>query len=358
MTCTKKENFKNRVSFKPGTLSIALYPVLYNDEGWYTVKCDSATFCKFHLEALVPSTVTAPIRSNVTLPCYAHTEKQIADDTVDILWKKDDQMVLQVQNGVTTYGSGFTGRVSLSLPHYKDGDLSLNILGVTTSDKGLYRCYHRAKDEHGYPAALTLNVTADQKFYAKKFGENLTLDLFGSDGVRVTFNRHDAEETLVWSVTRSNTTCLSDCNHRVSVKNYFLVLLDLTTSDTGTFTVRDKMGEVIGVNTVTVEGLTQRHHYIAVPVPIGFVLICLILCCCCHGQSHAQQYVCGYNVIQSTVDINPEPLREPASIGLSQQETNPEPDVHLHTPVEETMPETERTTEKQDNTEKYIGEAI
>ncbi len=34
----------------------------------------------------------------------------------------------------------------------------------------------------------------------------------------------------------------------------FLVLRDVSSSDRGTFTVRDKTGEVIGVNTVTVEG--------------------------------------------------------------------------------------------------------
>ncbi|XP_073698978.1 uncharacterized protein [Garra rufa] len=352
-TCTKKENFKNRVSPKPGALSLDLYPVLYNDQGWYTVACDSERVCRFHLEALVPTTVSTPVRSNITLHCYARTEKQIADDNVDILWKKDDKMVIQVQKGVTTYGSGFTGRASLSLPHYKDGDLSLNILGVTPSDKGLYRCYHRAEDMHGYPASVTLNVTAYQKVFEKKFGENLTLDLFGSDSVKVTFNGHDAAETLVCSVSGSN-TCSSDYNHRVSVINGFLVLRDLTLSDTGTFTVRDKMGEVIGVNTVTVEGVTQRHHYIAMSVPVGFILICLFLCWQYHRQTQPLQYRISYNTMQAAVDINPEPSREPACIGLSQQETNPEPDIRPRTPVEETMPETERTIEKQDNTEKYI----
>lgn len=50
--CTEGDNFKNRVSLKPGTLSLALYPVLYNDEGWYLVMCDSVSLCRFHLEAL------------------------------------------------------------------------------------------------------------------------------------------------------------------------------------------------------------------------------------------------------------------------------------------------------------------
>ncbi|KAL0146460.1 hypothetical protein M9458_058235 [Cirrhinus mrigala] len=356
--CTEGNNFKDRVSLKPGALSVALYTVLYNDEGWYIVTCNSTFLCSFHLEALVPTTVSAPVRGNVTLPCYARTEKQMPDDAVNILWKKDDHMVLKVQKGMTTYGLGFTGRALVSLPRYKDGNLSLNIFGVTTSDKGLYRCYHRIEDEHGYPGSVTLNVTAHQKFHAKKFGENLTLDLFGPEGVEVMFTGHNAAETVVWSVTGNNTTCSSDYSHRVSVVNDFLVLRDLTSSDTGTFTVRDKMGDVIGVNTVTVEGVTQRHHYIAMFVPIGFILICLILWCRFHRQPRAWQYLCNYNVIQSAVDINPEPLREPACIGLSQQETNPEPDVCPRTPVEETMPEPERTTEKQDYTEEYIGETI
>ncbi|KAL0202932.1 hypothetical protein M9458_000950, partial [Cirrhinus mrigala] len=72
-------------------------------------------------------------------------------------------------------------------------------------------------------------------------------------GVEVTFTGRNGAETLVCSVTGNNTTCSSDYNHRVAVVNDFLVLRELTSSDTGTFTVRDKMGEVIGVNTVTVE---------------------------------------------------------------------------------------------------------
>lgn len=115
--------------------------------------------CFVSCHSLVPTTVNTPVRSNITLPCYARTEKQIADDSVNILWKKDDKIVLQVQKGITTYGSGFRGRALVSLPRYKDGDLSVDILRVTTSDKGLYQCYYSANDEHGYPGGVTLNVT-------------------------------------------------------------------------------------------------------------------------------------------------------------------------------------------------------
>lgn len=102
--------------------------------------------------------MNATIGQNVTLACYARTEKQITDDAVNILWKKDDQMVLQVKKGITKYGSSFTDRASVSLHQYKDGVISITIFSVTTSDKGLYRCYYSAEEEHGDPGAVTLNV--------------------------------------------------------------------------------------------------------------------------------------------------------------------------------------------------------
>lgn len=51
-TCTEGVSFKNRVSLseKAGKLSLKLYPVLYNDEGWYRVMCNSEFLCRFHLE--------------------------------------------------------------------------------------------------------------------------------------------------------------------------------------------------------------------------------------------------------------------------------------------------------------------
>ncbi|XP_043092460.1 uncharacterized protein si:dkey-22i16.9 [Puntigrus tetrazona] len=348
--CTEGDSFKYRASFKPGALSPTLYPVLYNDEGLYVAYCNAVFLCQFHLKVLVPATVSASVNSNITLHCYARTKKQVADDTVNVLWKKDDQIVFQVKNGITTYGPGFKGRASVSLPHYKDGDLSLNIHGVTTSDQGLFRCYHGDTDEHGYPGAVSLNVIAGQNFYAKT-SDDLHLDLFGSDRVKVTFTSHMAE-ALVCDVTGSYSMCSPDYSNRVSVTKGFLVVHDVTSSDTGTFIVRDETGEVVGVHTVTVEGVPRRRYFIPVSVVSVFAVICvcLIVGWRCHRQSQAQQYRCSYNTIQSGVEI----LREPACIGLSQQETEPEPEVRARTPVEETMPETVRTTEKQDDTEEYI----
>ncbi|XP_058635435.1 uncharacterized protein si:dkey-22i16.9 [Onychostoma macrolepis] len=349
--CTEEFSFKNRVhlsheKIKSGKLSLIISPVLYNDEGWYEAMCGLNLLCKFHLEVFVPTTVNVSVRGNVTLPCYARTEKQISDDAVNILWKKDDQTVLQIQKGITTYGSGFKCRASVSLHHYKDGDLSLNMLGVITSDKGLYRCYHNTDEEHGYPGAVTLNVTAHQKLCVKEFGDNLTLDLFGSDSVTVTFTGSDAKEIQVCSVTGNNTTCSLDYNNRVSVMNYSLVLRGLTSSDGGTFTVKDNMGEVISINTVTVKGVAWNHRcglaLLALP---GLVLFIGLFVWCKYYRNRS------YNTRESAVVIG-SPQRESAYIGLPQQETNPHISGDLEDypdlPVEETMPVI-LTTEKQDN---------
>ncbi|XP_056092829.1 uncharacterized protein si:dkey-22i16.9 [Rhinichthys klamathensis goyatoka] len=344
-TCTEGDRFMNRVSisekFKAGNPSLKLYHVLFNDEGWYMVLCDSKFLCRFHLEVFVPTTVNATFGSNITLPCYARTEKRITDDAVNVFWKKDDQTVLQVQKGITNHGLSFSGRATVSLDHYKDGDLSLTIFWVTTADKGLYRCYHNTEEEHGHPGAVTLNVIAHQKFCAKKFGDNLTLDLFGSDPVTVTFT--SSTETRVCSVSGNDAACSPEYTNRVSVVNYSLVVGMLTSSDTGTFTVKDKMGEVISINTVTVEGVTQRYYYVAPSVLAFFLSCCLFYWCHRKSQANANEYT-GVT----------EPLREPACIGLSQEETSPnipeESDVSAHTPVEETMP-MRVTPEKQDNTE-------
>ncbi|XP_042572563.1 uncharacterized protein LOC109096774 isoform X2 [Cyprinus carpio] len=301
----------------------------------------------------VPTTVSVSVSGNVTLPCYARTEKTIADDSVNILWNKDDQMVLQVQKGHTKYGSGFTERASVSLHHYKDGDLSLNILGVTTSDKGLYRCYHNTDEEHGYPSAVSLIVTAHQKLCVKKFGDNLTLDLFGSDSVTVTFTGSDTEEIQVCNVTGNNTTCSLDYNNRVSVMNHSLVLRGLTSSDGGTFTVKDNMGEVISINTVTVEGVARNRSFVALLAFPFLVLlfIGLFLWCKYHRKSQVPENRSYYNARESIVVIESS-QRESAYIGVPQQETNPNMSGDLEDypglPVEETMPVI-LTTEKQDN---------
>ncbi|XP_042572564.1 uncharacterized protein LOC109098517 isoform X1 [Cyprinus carpio] len=282
-SCTEGGGFKTRLSLSPektknGDLSLTLNHALYNDKGWYEASCGSTFLCNSFLEVLFPVTVNVSVGEDVTLPCYAHTDKEVADDDVNILWKRGDQIAVQVQNGITNYGSGYIERASLSVSGYKDGDLSLSIRRATTLDKGLYLCYHSTEEENGYPGAVVLNIEAYQSFQEKTSGDFLTLDLFVSDPVTISFTSAYTTEILLCSVERSIATCSPDYTHRVSIVDSFLVLRELTASDTGIFTVKDKMDVMIAIYNVAVKSLEtceiwRSNSFILIPIS-GFLLIC------------------------------------------------------------------------------------
>nr|XP_055060793.1 uncharacterized protein si:dkey-22i16.9 [Misgurnus anguillicaudatus]XP_055060794.1 uncharacterized protein si:dkey-22i16.9 [Misgurnus anguillicaudatus] len=354
--CTEGDDFKGRASLSSDNMSLTIHPVLFNDQGWYEASCGSEFPCSVHLEVFVPSAVNASVRDNVTLHCYARTEKHIADEDVNIIWKRDDQTVLEVRNGIVNYGPGFEERFSVSLNHYKAGDLSLNISRVTPSDIGLYQCYHKS-NKQGHPGAVQLTVKAHKSSYEKKVGDELTLNLFSLDNLKVTFTDSEGVEIPVCRVHRGTSTCDPKYNHRVSIMNDSLVLSELSSSDNGKFTVKDNMGEIMSVCTVTVKDVEQRHRLTSVVIILVFVAILVFplgLFCLYQylRKSHQPKRIVYFNNHQSTVKTEMELLREPANIGLSQEETSQgiseQPDV-VHTPVEETSPEIGIITEKQDS---------
>lgn len=282
-SCTEGGGFKTRLSLstektKNGDLSLTLNHALYNDKGWYEASCGSTVLCNSFLEVLFPVTVNVSVGEDVTLPCYAHTDKEVADDAVNILWKKGDHIAVQVQNGITNYGSGYAERAFVAVSGYKDGDLSFSIRRATTLDQGLYQCYHGTEEENGYPGAVVLNIEAYQSFQEKTSGDFLTLDLFVSDPVTISFTSANTTEILLCSVERSIATCSSDYTHRVSVVDTSLVLHELTGSDTGIFTVKDKMDVLVAIYNVAVKSLDtcevgRTYSIILIPIT-GFILIC------------------------------------------------------------------------------------
>lgn len=91
----------------------------------------------------------------MTLPCYTFTDKQVAETQILMWWEKDGKLVLKLDQGYLSYGSGFEERAFVSASKYRDGDLSLTLSTFQSSDEGLYRCYHGDKDL-GYPEAVIL----------------------------------------------------------------------------------------------------------------------------------------------------------------------------------------------------------
>ncbi|XP_036439315.1 matrix remodeling-associated protein 8-like [Colossoma macropomum] len=160
--CTVAPEFKDRTEcseekIRGGDVSLTITSVVYNDQGWYYCSCDGKDQCNRRIEVLVPTTLSISFGGKATLPCYAETDKRTVDYSAYVLWEKDEQQVLKLENGNMSYGSGFEQRATVSTESYRKGDLSLTIDCVTFSDSGLYRC--SLKDGgHGYPGAIILVV--------------------------------------------------------------------------------------------------------------------------------------------------------------------------------------------------------
>ncbi|MCJ8747596.1 hypothetical protein PDJAM_G00155390 [Pangasius djambal] len=156
--CVEGHGFENRTRLVQGEPSLHLNAVMYNDEGWYICYCDSSDICKSHLEVVFPHPKNVCVGANVTIPCYANTDKRIPDDDIYVRWEKDGELVVTLQKGKMSYGPGFEGRGFITASQYKNGDMSLTIPKVQQSDGGVYRCTHR-HEERGQPEAVTLSIS-------------------------------------------------------------------------------------------------------------------------------------------------------------------------------------------------------
>uniref|UniRef100_A0A8B9RBF6 Ig-like domain-containing protein n=1 Tax=Astyanax mexicanus TaxID=7994 RepID=A0A8B9RBF6_ASTMX len=105
------------------------------------------------VHSLVPISVKASVLDRVILPCYWNTMK----DKAQFQWNMKDQMVLHFEDGKLTMGKDFEERFFYSEEGYWEGNLSLIINQVCSSDEGLYRCFVN-KDDKGYPHSYILSV--------------------------------------------------------------------------------------------------------------------------------------------------------------------------------------------------------
>ncbi|KAI5088972.1 hypothetical protein C0J45_21544 [Silurus meridionalis] len=146
-SCHTGDAFKNRAQ-KSAVSSIHLNPVLFSDDGNYIISCNNTWLCQQKLDVI----------ENVTIQLYARTEKNIADKDIVYQCEKDANPVVKLQKGIVSYGTGYEGRVSVSLDQYRNGDVSLTLLKVQETDAGIIRCTHR-HEEAVQPEAVDLTVT-------------------------------------------------------------------------------------------------------------------------------------------------------------------------------------------------------
>ncbi|XP_046696017.1 uncharacterized protein LOC124379631 isoform X2 [Silurus meridionalis] len=156
-SCHTGDAFKNRAQ-KSAVSSIHLNPVLFSDDGNYIISCNNTWLCQQKLDVIAPVPVNAAVGENVTIQLYARTEKNITDKDIVYQCEKDANPVVKLQKGIVSYGTGYEGRVSVSLDQYRNGDVSLTLLKVQETDAGIIRCTHR-HEEAVQPEAVDLTVT-------------------------------------------------------------------------------------------------------------------------------------------------------------------------------------------------------
>ncbi|XP_066508574.1 versican core protein-like [Hoplias malabaricus] len=160
--CTVAPEFEGRIEcseekVRSGDVSLTISSVVYNDRGWYYCSCDGNDYCDQKIEVLFPTAVNVSVGAQATLPCFAETDKYSDFSSIYIQWEKDQKLVVKLENGVISYGSGFEQRAMVSTEGYKKGDLPLRVNNVRFSDSGLFRC--SLKDgAYGYPHAVSLTV--------------------------------------------------------------------------------------------------------------------------------------------------------------------------------------------------------
>ncbi|KAL6466526.1 hypothetical protein MHYP_G00243300 [Metynnis hypsauchen] len=271
--CTVAPEFKDRIEcseekIRGGDVSLTITSVVYNDRGWYYCSCDGKDQCDRRIEVLVPTSLRTSFGGKATLPCYAETDKRTADSSVYVLWEKEEQQVLQLENGKISYGSGFEQRATVSTESYKKGDLSLTMDRVRFSDSGLYRC--SLKDgEHGYPDATTLIVEAHQYGHHKKAADSVLLDLVVLPPVMVYFKEGEATaDSWVCAMLKDTFDCKPGYEHRATIVNNSLMLSKLTEADSGTYKVKDvRSGEVVAIHKLAVIGLPfQKIPWVAASI--------------------------------------------------------------------------------------------
>ncbi|XP_055765944.1 uncharacterized protein LOC129841594 [Salvelinus fontinalis] len=155
------KRFEKRVEINKD-LSLSISSAVYNDKGSYVCVCDNRNVADVKLDVLVPTEISAHVGDNVTLHCYGSTNKQVTNVEMYVQWEKDGQTVLKIDPTNTTYGPGFMNRTSVTRDGYGEGDLSLTITGVRSSDQGTYLCFFNRDNDPGYPHGVTLTVKEKQ----------------------------------------------------------------------------------------------------------------------------------------------------------------------------------------------------
>lgn len=117
---------------------LKLTSVDLNDQGMYDFTCKKKGKLELtDLQVFLPSEVVVDEGEDAALPCRSITAGQRVKSAQ---WRRDGEVVLELNPPQVTEGNGFESRVSISSDWYQRADLSLTIKRVHLRDRGVYFC--------------------------------------------------------------------------------------------------------------------------------------------------------------------------------------------------------------------------
>ncbi|XP_064176552.1 immunoglobulin superfamily member 3-like isoform X4 [Anguilla rostrata] len=241
------DGFQGRVeSFhltEPGNYSLTLSPVVYSDLGIYKCQYKDETeilLSDVKLEIRVPSNVSIAMGMSASLPCFGKINMQAHAGDLDILWKRGGEKVYQIHKNTITYGPGFENRASVSPEQALYGNMSLTIRQTRFSDEGDYQCFYNSPKERGNPDSASLVVTGHPpQTLTVKAGGLLSIPLYTTDPVRVTFSALGSDEVMMLDANKGPARYGKRCAQRCKLQNYTLLLRSVTLEDAGVYKVTD-----------------------------------------------------------------------------------------------------------------------
>lgn len=133
---------------------LKLTSVDLNDQGMYDFTCKKKGKLELtDLQVFLPSEVVVDEGEDAALPCRSITAGQRVKSAQ---WRRDGEVVLELNPPQVTEGNGFESRVSISSDWYQRADLSLTIKRVHLRDRGVYFCDVDKTERHS--SAVRLRV--------------------------------------------------------------------------------------------------------------------------------------------------------------------------------------------------------
>ncbi|XP_063067094.1 uncharacterized protein LOC134458605 [Engraulis encrasicolus] len=247
--------FENRVRFEneDGEVRFSLHinPTVFSDSDTYS--CFRGTVLIRTLNLIVtvspPKEVEVIERGRVTLPCYGIINRRLADEQLNVLWKKDGYVVLNLTKGATHHYPGFGYRANIFLDGIRKGDMSMEIRKVELTDAGNYECSTENGEgkilssvslrvhkgiHHGYRERV-LSYTGDSFIF---YITSEDADVYHLD------EKTNRKTGLCW-VRDGVVKCSAHKRERIVMEQGYLTLKDLTEDDTGVYQVRDARDIII-----------------------------------------------------------------------------------------------------------------